>query len=541
MAVEVRLARTQPAGDSPPVPVCHDQITIGSVPKVSIPEGGALHQLALGPIAPRSRGVVSAAPRRATVRPRAPSSGARQPLRRGVSLRPIARLRRLIPVAALICGALFALQVIGAQRASVSQPAQFSGPTPVPGSARRVDHRLAYIRALLDSAPVELAQSGNVLRPFGFERSSNDPSLRQLNIALLDTAGVRVALLLGDGAAIDAIPRAHRRSLASGAVFRARGSERTEPDPSTTTLRSPSHADSLMLVFVKPVLRGSARCDCLMDADGALVAALSPSAAASLAADVMLADTVVPASAPADATEEQLRGGAESSLLTITSQRGRMAPLWGMVVVVAACIGGLIAWRTFGIGGRFVGRRDQLVQTTFDANGLISNLASGLTEWRGRNIKLETHFNIAPAIIHADRKRLARALRLLMTTAQAAMPTGGTLTLTTRFVETDDDRIDEAGVPAGHYIVLAVADSGRTMAHDRRRRLIDPQRQDPPRRLFGRADSLSLVASIVRAHGWWLSIDGRHDEGNIVQVWMPMAQEALTPLADLREQLALNA
>ncbi len=432
------------------------------------------------------------------------------------------------------------MQVIGAQQPSVSEPARLAAPTTAPASARRVDHRIGYVRALLDSGPAELAQSGNVLRPFGFALSSIDPSLHQLNIALLDTSGVRVALLLGDGAAVDAISRARRRVLASTAVFRARGSERADPDATTETLRVPSVGDSLSLVFVKPVLRGETHCDCMMDADGVLVAALSPSVAASLAEDGMLADAVVPSYMPADTPEAPALAGAQSRLMTIATQSGGTPPLWGMAVLVAACIGCVMAWRTFSIGGRSLVRRDQLAQTTFDANALISELASGLTESRGQNVKLELYFNITPAIVHADRKRLAHALRLLMRSAQDAMPTGGTLTLTTRFVEITDDRTDDAAVPAGHYIVLEVADSGRAMTHDRQRRLIDAQRHEAPRRSFGREDSLGIVAGIVQAHGWWLRNDRVQDDRNIIGVWMPLAHEALTPLADLHEQLAFS-
>ena len=130
-------------------------------------------------------------------------------------------------------------------------------------------------------------------------------------------------------------------------------------------------------------------------------------------------------------------------------------------------------------------RRDQLVLTTIDANALISDLASGPTEWRGQSIKVEIHFKIAPAIVYADRKCLARALRLLMTSALRAMPTGGTLTLTTRFVEINDGRIDAVDIPDGHYVVLTVADSGRSMPPEIQQRLIDPRRLPARRRVFG--------------------------------------------------------
>ncbi len=449
-------------------------------------------------------------------------------------MRPTIRLRGSIRVAISIVAAFVpASSLIGQPTARTASP-QSTTPVRVPQSTRRSDPRIAYIEALLDSAPGELAQSGNVLRAFGFASSDTTAAFRGMSIAVIDTTGARTALLLGDGSSIDGLPRHARRALATAAVVRGRDLQKSQADISLTTHRIANARDSVQLVIVRPVPRLTERCDCLLDGDGAIVAALSERGTAAIVTDDgSVAGTFVPllelpAIRPVFGALEA-RGAGQ----VLRSTRDRTITVRELLALLAVGVGAALAWRLVRAGTRTQVLAEQLIPTSFDANTLLSSLAGEASEKLGRNTRLETHFHIAPAVVRGDRKRLAQALRLLIGAARHAMPRGGTLSLTTRFAE-----VTEGGdlIPNGHYIVLTVDDTGQPLPSDLRRRLLDAI-PAPSREWSSASDDLTTVQRIVRAHGWWLHVDAPRDTGNVVSIYMPLAPESLIPLVDLQEEL----
>jgi hypothetical protein len=440
---------------------------------------------------------------------------------------------------AFIAAALLPGQVLPAQSQGLPPSPSPAGAAPVQTASNRVDHRLAYIHTLLNAAPAELAQSSNVLRAFGFATTDTSAALRGLSIALVDTTGARVSLLMGDGATIDALPLHARRGLATASVFRGRGSPNAQPDSSTAALRVQTWPDSQTLVFVKPIPHAGAPCDCLLDVEGAIVAALSPSGSRSfLTEDGMLAGTAAAKITLPSLPPPEVPADANRLRTLLDDQRSGIAPPFAVLAFIVAGVGALLLWRRSGWATGSVVRRDQLVQTTFDANDLISELASEASARMGDSTRLETHFDIAPAVVRGDRKYLASALRRIIRAANRAMPRGGTLTLVTRFAEINDESSrDRPTVGVGHYVVVAVEDTGRPMPEDRRQRLLALTHQEP-REQVGSVGDLTLVTSIVHAHGWWLHCTDRRGGGNVIEIYIPLAPETIMPLVEWQEQLA---
>lgn len=466
------------------------------------------------------------------------SDGTNEPLR-GVALLPIVSLRNRIASAALLAFAVLAIEALGAQ--SVENPAQarVAHRASLDSVSGGIEVRLARIRALLDSAPAELAQSGNVVRAFGFANSGVRIAIQGLSIVLLDTSGARIALLTGDGSTVDSVSVESRRALASAAAARGRGSQDAEPDTSIAYFRTRNVRDGSVLLFVKPVPRSTARCDCLLDSDGAIVAALPASElAATVSDDGMLAGAFVPEIDGASALRRSARDAPLQDQPYFESPFAAVESPIGALVLVIACIGCAMAWRAYCPTTRSIVHRDQLRRSSFDINDIVSEIASTVSDRLGRTVKLETHFNIAPAIVNGDRKRLGQAIVLLIDAARAAMPTGGTLTLTTRFVEILEAGPERHAVASGHYVVLAIADTGASLSIARRQLLLDQTVPSTDWQVFRRVDDLSVAASIAHAHGWLISADRRPNDGNEVALYMPLAAETLTPLLELQEQLA---
>lgn len=420
-----------------------------------------------------------------------------------------------------------------AQSATGSVLSQSTTPVRVPPSTRRSDRRIAYIEALLDSAPGELAQSANVLRAFGFTSNDTTAAFRGLSIAVVDTTGTRVSLLMGDGASVDRIPGHTLRLLATTAAVLARGSSDTDADVSLRMNRVTNTRDSLQLVLVTPVPRAAERCDCLLDAEGAIVAALSEQGTAAIVTDDgMVAGTYVPLTQPATRGEfgiEEARATGQE----LRPLRDESLTVREVLALITAGAGSLLMWYLIRASTRRQVRAEQLSPAVFDANTLVLSLAGEASDKLGRNIRLETHFRIAPAMVRGDQTRTAQAVRLLIEAARRAMPRGGTLSLTTRFAEITEEH---DRIPPGHYIVLAVDDTGRPLPLNVRGHLLDatPARS---REWSSASHDLRLVRSIVHAHGWWLHVNAPREQSNEISIYMPLAPESLLPFVGLQEAL----
>lgn len=117
------------------------------------------------------------------------------------------------------------------------------------------------------------------------------------------------------------------------------------------------------------------------------------------------------------------------------------------------------------------------------------------------------------ARVHGSADELSDALQALVDNAMEAMPTGGTLTLDLA------ERGDE--------LVLVVADTGRGMSRDVRRRAFDPFFTTKGSRKRGLG--LSVAYGVVRRHGGSVELDSAPGKGTRVRVRLPLiAQPAVS-------------
>ena len=119
---------------------------------------------------------------------------------------------------------------------------------------------------------------------------------------------------------------------------------------------------------------------------------------------------------------------------------------------------------------------------------------------------------------HADGNQLEMALLNLGVNARDAMPDGGTLTLSARGQALESGR--DAALPAGDYVVIAVADTGRGMDEATRRRAVEP--------FFttkglgkGTGLGLSMVHGLASQLGGELRIDSLPGRGTTMELWLP--------------------
>ncbi|MDZ7631434.1 MAG: hypothetical protein U5K74_08820 [Gemmatimonadaceae bacterium] len=376
---------------------------------------------------------------------------------------PAARFRLhllLVAIAALTPFVVYAVVAIAASApAGASRRLNTDGGLPEAGPG--AGQLLARVAALIDSAPAELARSSMLARPFGFGDSTTSVLAGAVSIGLLDTTGARVAMLMGSGARLDADTHqpstscSYRRSWHAPAVVAAR-----LRDTVVITIPNPrSGTDSIAYQLVKALLPATARCDCLLDTHGAIVAAITDRALRNGAGGE------APSADGAALSRNGAGSTAGNAVAARTNVRWRDVALLGLLALVIGGVGTTLARRADRRARDASDWQGSQKLVVLDLNEVASSAVGAASRSFGSAIKVETLYNVAPAPVLADRKQVRSRITALITAARATLPDGGTLRLTTRFVEFGADQHGGADESLGHHIVLTVETIGDGAYH----------------------------------------------------------------------------
>jgi signal transduction histidine kinase/CheY-like chemotaxis protein len=173
-------------------------------------------------------------------------------------------------------------------------------------------------------------------------------------------------------------------------------------------------------------------------------------------------------------------------------------------------------------------RRQPLRPAAVDIATLLTEMKPLVETTLGAQIRLS--FDLAselPAAV-ADRSQLEMAVLNLAANARDAMPNGGELSVSARLEEIGQGH--RAGLAAGSYIRLAVADTGCGMSEEISRRAIEP--------FFstkgvgkGTGLGLSMVHGLASQLGGALILNSAHGRGTEVELWLPRSAERPTAAA----------
>jgi PAS domain S-box-containing protein len=156
-----------------------------------------------------------------------------------------------------------------------------------------------------------------------------------------------------------------------------------------------------------------------------------------------------------------------------------------------------------------------------------------IAQQRGVVIDVQTDLTPDLPFVIGVEHEIREALTNLMFNAIDAMPTGGTITLRTRCVETDHER---DGVPGGKIVRLEVSDTGVGMNEQTRTRCLEPFFTTKGER--GTGLGLAMVYGIVQRHGAELSIESEVGRGTTFRI--DFHQLANTPTPTAHDTLGLT-
>ena len=167
------------------------------------------------------------------------------------------------------------------------------------------------------------------------------------------------------------------------------------------------------------------------------------------------------------------------------------------------------------------GRKQVMRAEVLDVNGIVRDLEKLIVRLVGEDIDL--HTDLAPDIppISADRGQVEQVIVNLAVNARDAMAGGGKL-----IVETGMADLDEAyaglhvSVDPGHYVMLAVSDTGEGMDVETSARVFEPF-YTTKEKGRGTGLGLSTVYGIVKQSGGHIVAYGHPGQGTTFKVYFP--------------------
>ncbi len=164
-----------------------------------------------------------------------------------------------------------------------------------------------------------------------------------------------------------------------------------------------------------------------------------------------------------------------------------------------------------------------------DLNALVEDTEQLLRRLIGEDIELSVKLATDVGRIKADPGQVQQVIVNLAVNARDAMKRGGKLTIETRSVEMDEEYVRGfVGVAPGHYVLLAVSDTGVGMDEETRAHIFEPFFTT---KQVGRGAGLGLASSygIVKQSGGHIWVYSEPKFGTTFKVYWPLAGEAALP------------
>jgi len=176
-------------------------------------------------------------------------------------------------------------------------------------------------------------------------------------------------------------------------------------------------------------------------------------------------------------------------------------------------------------------RKQVLPPHILDLNSLLANVDKMLGRMTGEDIKLVTHLPSGLGRVNADPGQIEQVIMNLAVNALHAMPQGGQLTLEAANVELDSSYASShQSVLPGHYVMIAVSDSGIGMDAETQASIFQPfftAKQQGE----GMGVGLATVYGIVRHSEGQIWVYSEPGKGTTFKVYLPRIDQAVELIA----------
>jgi PAS domain S-box-containing protein len=166
-------------------------------------------------------------------------------------------------------------------------------------------------------------------------------------------------------------------------------------------------------------------------------------------------------------------------------------------------------------------RKQMISPRQTDLNDIVRKIDKMLKRVIGEDIELTTSLVKQDLVVMADSGQLEQVLVNLATNARDAMPEGGMLSIKSRLLEITEAQGD---LQPGVYAAISLADSGRGMNEETRRRIFEPFFTTKEMGK-GTGLGLSIVYGIIKQHNGEITVSSELGKGTTVTLYFELIKE----------------
>ena len=165
-----------------------------------------------------------------------------------------------------------------------------------------------------------------------------------------------------------------------------------------------------------------------------------------------------------------------------------------------------------------------------DVNETLRGIVTELRGLIADDVRLVADLADDLGYARADPRQIEQVVLNLATNARDAMPAGGTLTIKTENVDFTrrTERRPTARIDPGHYVMIAIGDTGPELDRAARERPFEPYvkiEESGERMALG----LAAVAGIVRQSGGSMGLESEPGAGTTVRIYLPRVSDVPQP------------
>jgi two-component system cell cycle sensor histidine kinase/response regulator CckA len=186
-------------------------------------------------------------------------------------------------------------------------------------------------------------------------------------------------------------------------------------------------------------------------------------------------------------------------------------------------------------------RRQEIKAQAVDLGKLFADVEVMLDRLIGEDVHLVRQVEPGLGRVWGDSGELHQVILNLIGNACDAMPSGGSLTVSLRRLDADQEiAVEGARLPPGPYVLLQVTDTGTGMEEEVRKRIFEPffTTKEPGK---GTGLGLSTVHSIVGRSQGGIAVDSRPGQGATFRIYLPRAAEGEEEAAPAEVKAAATA